>query len=56
MKVETNEEEGCAVGVHISEESPVVYVSADVCDRGKGSVDASGVVYSEEEASCDLDN
>jgi len=35
--VDADEEEGCSVGVHVSDQSAVVDVSADVGHRGKGS-------------------
>ena len=39
MQVDTDEEEGCAVGVHVSDESAVIYVPADVCDRCESGCD-----------------
>jgi len=38
VEVETDEEEGCSVGVQISEQSAVVYVSADVGNGGEGCI------------------
>lgn len=45
MKINTNEEKGCAVGVHISDESAVVNITADVSNGRKGGGDVGGVVY-----------
>lgn len=46
MKVNANEKERGAVGVHIPDKSAVVYVPADVCYGCKGGCDVGGVVYS----------
>lgn len=32
MKVDADEEEGCAVGMYITDESAIVYIPADVGD------------------------
>lgn len=45
MEVDADKEEGCAVGVHVSDKSSVVYVSANVGNGGKGCCDIRGVVH-----------
>lgn len=45
MEVNTNEEKRCAVSVHISDESAVVDITADVGNGGKGGGDVRGIVY-----------
>lgn len=50
MKVNADEEKGCAVGVKVSDESAVVYVSADVGDGGEGCGNVGGVMHGEEKA------
>lgn len=45
MEVNTNEEKGCAIGVYVSNESAIVYVSTDVGDGGEGCGDVGGIVY-----------
>lgn len=40
MKVNANEEERCAIGMEVSDESAVVYVSANMGDGGEGCIDA----------------
>ena len=54
MKVDTDEEEGGTIGVHITNQPAVIYVSANMCDRGEGSGDIGGVVHGQEKASEDL--
>jgi len=48
MKVNTDEKERCSVSVHISNESAIIYVTANVSNRGEGRIDVRGVVYCEE--------
>lgn len=45
MEIDTNEEKGCAVSVHVSDESAIIDVTTDVGNGGKGSGDIRGVVY-----------
>lgn len=45
VKINTNEEKGCAVSVHVSNESAVVNITADVGNGGEGGGDIGGVVY-----------
>lgn len=45
MHINTNEEKGCAVSVHVSNESTVVNITADVGNGGEGGGDIGGVVY-----------
>lgn len=46
MEINTDKEEGCAIGVHVSDQSSVVYISADVGDGREGRSNVRGVVYS----------
>ena len=50
MSIQADEKERCAVGVHVSNESAIVYIPADVSNRHKGYRDVRGVVYGQEEA------
>lgn len=45
MEIDANKEERCAVGMYISDESAVVYVSTNVGDGGEGCGDVGGIVY-----------
>lgn len=45
MEINTNEEKGCAVSVHISDESAVINITTDVGNGGKGGGDIGGIVY-----------
>lgn len=45
MRVNTDEEKGCAVGMYITDKSAVVDISADVGNGGEGSGDIGSVMY-----------
>lgn len=45
MEINTDEKEGCAVGMYITDKSAVVYIPANVGYRGKGGCDVRGVMY-----------
>lgn len=45
MEVDADKEYRGTVGVQISDESAICYVSADVCDGGERGGDVGGVVY-----------
>ena len=54
MEVNTNEEEGCTVGMEVSNKSSEVDISTDMGDRSEGGLNVRGIVYCEEESRKDL--
>jgi len=50
VKVDTDEEKRSAVGVHVSDESPISDVPANMRYRREGSSNVRGVVYCQEQA------
>lgn len=48
MEVNTNKKERCSVGVKVSDEPSVIYISADVGYGREGCGDIGSVVHSEE--------
>lgn len=50
VKVDADKEEGCAVGVHVSNKSAVVYVSTDVGHGREGGCGVRCVVYCKEKS------
>lgn len=45
MEINTNEEERCAVGMYVSNESAVVYISTNMSNGGEGCGDVGSIVY-----------
>ena len=50
MEVKANKEERGAVGMEVSDESSVVDITADMCNRREGYGDVRCIVYSKEES------
>lgn len=54
MHENANKEKWCPISVDSSEQSPVIYISADVSYSGEGEIYSSSIVYCQEQAGDDL--